>query len=247
MKLAAIYNTWDADYFLPFSIAQIKAHVDEVIVVYQTTSNLGEQYAPMIPNEVVKYHYQPNLSQSPTWNETRKRNIGLGIATDLGCTHFISMDCDEFYDTNEFAQYKSRAVEFDSSACKMYTYYKYPFVRISPIESYYVPFINKIYKDTALGKTKYPVLVDPTRSVSTCKQFYQIDRPIMHHMSWVRRDIEQKLRNSSASIRWKSRIPEMVQLFNDFEIAKKMAMFDQFHYVYTEDKFNLTQILQIGC
>jgi hypothetical protein len=69
----------------------------------------------------------------------------------------------------------------------------------------------------------------------------------MHHMSWVRRDIEQKLRNSSASVRWKSRIPEMVQLFNDFEIAKKMAMFDQYHYVYTEDKFNLTQILQIGC
>lgn len=246
IRLAAIYNVWDADYLLPFSIAQIRKHVDEIIVVYQNESNFGELYEPTIPSDLVKYLYAPNKSQSATWNETRKRNIGLGIAQDLGCTHFISMDCDEFYDSEEFLAYKTRAVVFDSSACQMYTYYKYPHVRLSPIEPYYVPFISRIKPDTKLGVRDYPVQVDPTRSVSTCKEFYQIDRPVMHHMSWVRKDIEQKLRNSSASIRWKSRIPEFVELFNNFEIAKKMAMFDQYHYVYCEDKFNLMHLFDSG-
>lgn len=238
-KLAAIYNVWDADYLLPYSIAQIINSVDVVIVVYQNESNFGEKYFPTIPNEVVKYHYTPNVSQSGRWNETRKRNIGLNIAKDLDCTHFISMDCDEFYDSEEFEQYKNRAIEFDASACMMYTYYKKPNIRLSPVEPYYVPFIHKIKPETTLGPHKYPVLVDPTRAVSTCKQFYQIDRPIMHHMSWCRKDIGQKLRNSTASINWKSKINEYIEEFNNFENNKKITFFRDYNYVFCADKFNL--------
>lgn len=239
IRLAAIYNVFDADYFLPHSIAQIRKQVDEVIVVYQNVSNFGEYYEPSIPNDVVKYCYAPNLSQSPTWNETRKRNIGLNVAMDLGCTHFISMDCDEFYDTDEFGEYKDRAIEFDSSACQMYTYYKYPSIRLSPIENYYVPFISRIYPSTKLGGVGYPVRVDPTRSVSTCKQFYLIDKPVMHHMSWVREDIGQKLRNSSASVRWRNRIEQFVTEFEQFDTTRKFAMFENYHPVKCMDRFGL--------
>lgn len=239
IKLAAIYNTFDADYFLPHSIAQIRPHIEEVIVVYQNVSNFGERYEPSIPSDVVKHRYDPNLRMSPTWNETRKRNIGLAIAQDLGCTHFISMDCDEFYDTDEFGEYKDRAIEFDSSACKMYTYYKYPSIRLSPIEDYYVPFVSRLHRSTLLGCRSYPVRVDPTRGPTTCKSMLVIDKPIMHHMSWVREDIGQKLRNSSASVRWKSRINQYVTEFEHFDTTRELAMFENYHPVKCMDKFGL--------
>ena len=47
MKLAAIYNVFDAEELLPYSIKSIRDVVDKVIVVYQKTSNMGEKH----PNE----------------------------------------------------------------------------------------------------------------------------------------------------------------------------------------------------
>lgn len=240
MKLAAIYNVWDGDELLPYSIEQIRPHVDVIIIVYQTISNYGESYAPTLPERgVVVLEYHPDLTKSGTFNETRKRNLGLDIARSEGCTHFISMDCDELYDTDTFGKWKQAVQHYDGSACRMMTYYKHPDIRLSPLESYYVPFIHRIYPETRLGSAGYPVLADPTRRVSTHKNFYIIDEPIMHHFSWVRSDIGRKLRNSSASGRWRALIPQMVAEFDSFEKTGKMAHFEQYNWVRVANRFGL--------
>jgi len=239
MKLAAIYNVWDGDEILPYSIAQIRPHVDVIIIVYQTLSNFGEKYTPTIPNNVASFEYIPDISRGGIWNERRKRNIGLELARAEECTHFIMMDCDEIYDGDTFKQWRDKAIQFDSSACRMITYYKHPDIRLSPIEDYYVPFISRIYPDTTLGVMGYPVRVDPTRSVSSHKNMLVIDEPIMHHFSWVRADIGRKLRNSSASVNWKSRIDDMVEAFNKFDETGKMVQFEQYNWVKVANRFNL--------
>lgn len=240
MKLAAIYNVWDGSELLPYSIAQIQPHVDVIVIVYQTVSNFGEHYTPTLPERgTINVLYHPDLTKSGTFNETRKRNLGLEVARSEGCTHFISMDCDEIYDGLVFKKYRDIVEQYDSSACKMLTYYKRPDIRLSPLETYYVPFISKLLPDTRLGSAGYPVLADPTRTVSTHKNFYIIDEPIMHHFSWVRADIGRKLRNSSASARWRHMIPSMVETFNTFEQTGKMAHFEQYNWVKVANRFGL--------
>jgi len=240
MKLAAIYSVWDGDELLPYSIEQIKPHVDVIIIMFQNISNFGEPYRPKLPERgAVMVEFQPDLTKSGTFNEARKRNLGLEVARSEGCTHFISMDCDEVYDGLVFKHWRDRVVDYDGSACKMLTYYKHPDIRLSPIEQYYVPFIHKIRPDTKLCSAGYPVHADPTRTVSTHQNFYIIDEPIMHHFSWVRTDIGRKLRNSSASVNWRHQIPSMVEQFDEFEQTGKMAYFEQYNWVKVANRFGI--------
>ena len=82
----------------------LKNEVDIFILVWQDISNFGESYNPMddfkIPDfgcEVflVKYEPQHNGGMS---NEILKRNLGIQYAKEEGCTHFLHLDCDEYYE-----------------------------------------------------------------------------------------------------------------------------------------------------
>jgi hypothetical protein len=119
------------------------------------------------------------------------------MCQDAGCTHFMSMDCDEYYDRLEFALAMETAEQYDGTACELYTYFKSPTLRLEKIEDYSVPLIHKI--DNQTHGSRYPVYCDPTRGLKT-SNFYMFKREeiMMHHFSWVRTDIHQKVRNSSA-------------------------------------------------
>lgn len=203
MKLAAIYNVWDGVELLKGSIEQLS--VDLLIIVYQDISNFGEAFDPMIrmkadgidklPN-VVFHKYVPSL-KTGFKNETNKREIGLSIAKKNNCTHFLHMDCDEYYDKEDFKYAKNYILDnnIKGSVCKIYTYFKKPIWRLESPEGYYVPFIHELKPTTSISKT-YPFYVDLTRRISE-KEIKEI--PIfMHHFSWVRENIERKCNNSSA-------------------------------------------------
>lgn len=207
MKLAAIYNVYDGVELLPFSINQIKNHVDKIIIVYQNKSNFGEfkntdkELEAIMPSlqigsKVWFKQYTPTFKNG-TVNERAKRNLGLQIAKDLNCTHFLFMDCDEVYD--KFEENKNQFLNSgaDGSVCRIITYFKKPTLRLTNYDNYYVPFIHKIYPDSVAG-IKYPYYCDPTRGV-TCNHVVILDFA-MHHFSWVRLDIEMKVRNSSANV-----------------------------------------------
>lgn len=232
-KIAAIYNVWD-DEHLSDSISSIRQSVDVVIVVYQNVSNFGEHYQPFIPSECDHIiHYTPDHHLGGTGNEKAKRNIGLEKAKELGCTHFILMDCDEIYHEKEFKYYRDLIFynNCDASACRLYTYYKHPYIQLTPIEEYFVPFICRLYPETKVGYyNKFPVKADPTRMSSTFKNFYQINIPVMHHYSWVRTDIGRKIRNSSAG-NLRKHAAQILKDFNSFDETGKLAIYPHHSWI----------------
>ena len=204
MKLAAIYNVWDGVELLYGSMKFLKDEVDVFILVWQDKSNFGEAYNPMddfkIPDfgcEVILVKYEP-VQNGGTTNEILKRNLGLQYAKDEGCTHFLHMDCDEYYQDFGALKQQFLASGAKGSVCKILTYFKKPTLRLEALDNYFVPFIHELQPETIAGVRQYPFYVDPTRRINT-NDVICMDAP-MHHYSWVRKDIERKVRNSSAKV-----------------------------------------------
>lgn len=202
MKLACIYNVWDGVELLRGSMLCRKNDVDLFIIVYQEISNFGEKYNPLPYidvdgfNNIVLIKYTPN-SVEGTKNEIAKRNLGLNIAKENNCTHFLFSDCDEYFE--DFKQAKDLYIKsaHGGSVCKILTYFQKPTLRFKNTDNYYVPFIHKLSTDTTAGVRQYPYYVDPTRRVNEVSVI-NLKSIFMHHFSWVRRDIRMKVRNSSA-------------------------------------------------
>ncbi|CAN5354976.1 hypothetical protein BH09BAC1_BH09BAC1_24350 [soil metagenome] len=237
MTLAAIYNTFDGEELLEGSIAQIIDHVDEVLIVYQLESNIGEHYPELLATlahikerwpHVRLRKYLPDLGQSPARNERHKRQIGLDWAQRLECTHYLFIDNDEYYEPQQFALAKAKLTnaKADTSACRLYTYYQKPTYRLEPREDYWVPFIGKLSPGIRAGG-KFPVRVDPTRGVQPAGRCYLFaeDDLIMHHYSYIRQDIGRKLRNSSAALNF-GNVPQMVEQFNQWKLGMPLVHFN---------------------
>jgi hypothetical protein len=201
MKLAAIYNIWDGVEHLESSVNSIRNDVDYIIFVYQDVSNYGEKYDPLSELQKIKHDvtflYEPQLNSSPAFNEKSKRNIGIQIALKLGCTHFLHLDCDEVYPN--FKELKKEFIDsgYDGSVCKINTYFGKANYCFDKFDNYYVPFIHKLNTDTVAGGRQYPFYVDPTRKINS-NNVSLLQSGSMHHYSWVRDDIERKIRNSTA-------------------------------------------------
>lgn len=215
MRLAAIYNVWDGVELLKGSINCIKKDVDVIIIVWQEVSNYGEQYDPSdeiraaidVVNveyyftgykRVIIHKYTPSFGFqfSAASYEMEKRNIGLKIAKDDNCTHFLHLDCDEYYE--DFGKAKQEYIESGSkgSVCSMWTYFKKPTLRFENTDNYFVPFIHELNNKTIAGQSQYPFYVDPTRRIN--EQNVVLLDAKMHHFSWIRTNIARKVRNSSA-------------------------------------------------
>lgn len=225
------------------SINCIREHVDYVIIVYQNISNFGTPYSPAVFDLTgvdLLHCYEPDLRKGGAWNETQKRNLGLQFARLKKCTHFICLDCDEYYEPNVFSEIKQAVIGSgaDASAGRMFTYYKYPTDRLTPLEGYYVPLIHKIDERTVLGASKYPVYADPTRRVSPALNFLKIDKPVMHHFSYVRKDIMRKVNNSSARVNLQ-KVRDFEKEWNLYEITGKMPVFLSFSIQKVDNLFDI--------
>ncbi len=180
MRLAAIYNVWNDWDLLEHSVKNIAPLLDDindVIIVGSDYSNYGEfSQTPRewMRREVV-HHYEPKFSH-PVHSETDKRNFGLQKASELGYTHFIMMDADEFYDPEEFLREKERfhvKPDLAGLVCRTQVYVKSPTLTIG-YDTTLVPFIHKItptlkhefnrnYPFAWEGKN---IRIDPTRSLN---------------------------------------------------------------------------------
>jgi hypothetical protein len=77
---------------------------DEIGVVHQDIDSIGDQF----------------------FNELTKREIGRQYCMRNGCSHFMSMDCDEFYLTHQL-EYAKRVMEergYEGALCKMRYLYR---------------------------------------------------------------------------------------------------------------------------
>jgi hypothetical protein len=237
MKLGVSYNIFDGEELLEGSIKQIREHVDYISVVCQTVSNFGkpcsEDLLPLLKrlkkeklvNEVLLYN--PQIQNGGHFNEIQKRNVGLQSSLKSGCTHHASIDCDEYYITEEFANLKKLVEEenYDSSYCQMLTYYKNWEYVLDPPEDYYVSLITKINQNSSYGFcASSPVLNDPTRRIINPQKplILKRDQIQMHHGSYIRNDIRIKLENSSASINFNQDIEKIVEHYNNWKYPEKV-------------------------
>lgn len=217
MKLAAIYNVWDNWEMLEPSIESIRADTELVVVVAQRVSNWG-QSAPIWQKLFLErlnrqglidrlIWIEPNYKE-PKWQlaqamEKAKRQAGIDFAVQQGCTHFVSMDSDEFYREYEFHFMREWIAASpirlkQSFACSIQVYYKSPNLKLDELDETYVPFICPLPAKTG-GVKNCNLLIDPTRRTAANYHPLNFAEIKMHHFSWVRKGgIQDKLRNSTA-------------------------------------------------
>jgi hypothetical protein len=216
MKLALIYNVWDDWDLFRMSYQRTAPLADGVIVVASEKSNFGE--VSEIPDftgwPINLYKFEP-LAGDARDKETAKRNFGLDKARELGFTHFLMMDADEFYEPEEFLKEKKRLEnpKLLGLVCRVKCYFKSPTLTIG-YDTTLVPFIHKITPTLRFEFNKnYPfawtfidgipfthskkIRIDPTRSMNI-NDDVEWSEITMHHMSWVRKDVKKKIRNSTA-------------------------------------------------
>lgn len=220
MKLCAIYNVWDDYDLFHHSAKNIRNLVDGVILVHGEYSNFGEtcrlehfQHG-QIHDKFTHVIYEPIKADART-NETAKRNFGLQKARELGYTHFIMMDADEFYEPNEFKNELERFKDPNlmGLVCRVKCYFRSPELTIG-YDTTLVPFVHKITPSLRFEFNKnYPfawtsldriphthtkqIRIDPTRSMNIANDV-EWSEITMHHYSWVRKDVKKKIRNSTA-------------------------------------------------
>lgn len=213
MILSVSYNFYNGEEHLISSIKSIRNSVEHINVVYQETSNRGEKaskQAEEVVNRIVEeklidelYVYQPNLSLPAQQNEIRKRIIGLEIAKKAGATHFFTMDSDEFYREKEFKNAKEKIIQekLTSTSVDSYLHIQRPIYRGK--DNTKVAFITQIQDLIKLGSHRYPVSpVDPTRQIwiPNRNHYHFLENEVsMYHMNLVRRDLRNKLNNSSTT------------------------------------------------
>lgn len=232
MKLGAIYTVFNGIELLKGSIEQIYKHVDEIIIVFQETSNRGNHdgqvYEKLKRLELdFKIHlvpFSPNMSINTKMNELNKHNVGLLAARKLGCTHFFLSATDHYYLPDEFCKAKVKAENYDITLTSMFTYYKKPTWQLVPIEDYYMPFICKIHPTTkyTYGQWSLPYRVDPSVRINTFAKHYLFSREeiMMHHYSMIRVDIENKFSNAAAGVRWGEKAKVFLSEYQNYSLEK---------------------------
>ena len=211
-KFCVSYSVFDGYELLEKSIESIRQSADYINVVYQKVSWFGmpadEQLLPVLEklkrsgliDELIEF--SPNFKRRPGENEAAKRNLGLAYAKKAGGTYFMTMDTDEFFIREEVETAKRTLIENDitHSYCPIVVYGTKPTERLLTSCPLSIQFFSKIKRRSRLGKNDQAIaLIDPTRRLShfSNAKYYYLPGCQMHHMSYIRKDIDGKMQNSS--------------------------------------------------
>ncbi len=200
-----IYNVFDAEEFLPCSVAHTRPVSDAILCMVQTTSNCGNVYQGGLKCVERLYRkkridhiitFKPTAYNNPMAAESMKRNMGLLFAKRNGFTHVLMMDCDEFFVTEELKAAKAYVEahpKIDWWVCDIKVYFKDIALTVG-IDNTKMAFIAKA--GLACGNTDGRYTIDATRRYNS-PNYERLDI-VMHHYSWVRKEIKRKVENSTA-------------------------------------------------
>ena len=248
MKLAACYTVFNGVELLEHAINSVKDHVDEIIIGFQTVSNYGNECKDILDfmdrfPDYNYFNYEPDLMVDSKTNEKRKHQQLIEYARICNCTHFFLSATDHFYKEDEilYAINVVLTTGVKTTYSKMITYFKEPTLMLEPLEEYYMPFICST--SVNIGNIS-PVLVDPACSFRPFAPFYVFkeDEVLMHHFSWIRKDIRNKLENAAAKVNWLDKIEEFIDKYNNFKLSDKFPYYPKHEIVETKDIFNLRNI-----
>jgi len=229
MKLSVSYNFFNGEEHLISSINSVRDSVDFISIVYQSISNSGNTITPeaietlndirnrKLADNIIEY--VPDFSKARQRNELAKRKIGLDEALRRRCTHFFTMDADEFYRKNEIEFAKDYILKNRIWATSVSSFFhiKTPNWRAKDITC--CSFITRINERTEIGSGNYYIdMVDPTRSLKTPDSKFYLQTKFrtffprkdhhhfadsdvaMYHMNFVRKDaMKSKLANTSTT------------------------------------------------
>jgi hypothetical protein len=212
-RLGLTINAFDASELLDQLISEIRDQVDWVAAIYQKRSYWGNPMAKTDMDELNRLkslglideliEFKPNFNKYSREQECEKRNQGIELAKQRGCSHVLNIDADEFYDKDQFREAKNyiNQTGWGITYWSYVNYYKdfehylvYPFRPLVP--GIHSTFFTYTYNGPAPGPT------DPTRRIlnpSNLGTYVFPDEVIrMGHAAWIRRDIRKKLVNWSA-------------------------------------------------
>ena len=151
--------------------------------------------------------YESEGAAGPRMVETDKRNYILDfLEKERGCSHSMVIDSDEFYNKDDFKRAKeiiNSNEDIHVTYCQYINYYRdYMHVMLWPYLCY-VPFITEASYRFDFKNGSFDKASDPTRRYyidGENKKYHIIPYNVikMHHLSWIRKNIEKKLDGWSA-------------------------------------------------
>jgi hypothetical protein len=240
MKLVSILNVWsDTICLLPFCIKNHLQFCDGVIVIWSQHSNHWNKDDSVLEYILANGHdsrvrfeqLEPMKGFDCLTNETRKRNHGLDLAR-RDFTHFIVSDADEFYHPQDMERDKAKF--FNPNLKGLVSALR---VHVGKPEYWcedhtLVPTIHKLTQNVNVGRfMEYPFAYDDKRHAridpSRRPSFYngiEFSETIMHHYSYVRKNIDLKIDNSSANLRRSRQV-----IYDEMRDAKPGYMSKLYH------------------
>lgn len=212
MRLGVSYNYYNGDEHFLASLRAMRPHADHISVVWQTVSNAGEPISEQARVALCTAarrgwvdtieHFSPDLTAERAWNETEKRRLGLELARQANASHFLGLDTDELYRSEELQRAKEQIASngWRSTSVSSFLHIQRPIYRARDKTN--CCFIVEIMADTRIGVPEFPCdTVDATRKMTAdadTHHHFSPDVVAMYHMNLIRRDLAAKLRNSSS-------------------------------------------------
>ncbi len=242
-KWGVSYSVFDGEELLESSIKSIRSEVDYVNVVYQTKSWYGNPAAESLVPYLQKLkndglideliEYIPNMKLKPGRQERVKRNMGLKAARKVGVTYFMTMDCDEYYETDDLKFAKEFIVknQITHAYCSVVNYGPLPTQRLIYESGCNVQIFSKLKWNSRLWpNSKVIALIDPTRQMNHDwfgrNKYYFLPRIVLHHMTFVRKDINKKAINSAGAHVFEKEPIEQQFIGKDFIECKNIFNID---------------------
>ena len=238
-KLGLGIVCFEGSEFVKSIVAEIRSEVDYVLVCLQNKSYHGEPIDQFDIDEIEMCKkaglvdeiiwFNPDLSylnnenidpKIPRLIETDKRNMMIERLAEVGCSHDIIIDSDEFYEYNEFKAakefFENNTIEI--SYCQYINFYRDTMhYMVWPVKGW-VPFIANTRFKFVFEKGTFNLPSDPTRRYfipedDVCKDYfvYPWNELHMNHLSWIRLDITKKI-NAWSAKKYFDNVPGLKEL-----------------------------------
>lgn len=251
MKLGISYVVFEGEELLEHVLRPIRNLIDFVSVVCVERSHIGERRGSDLREHLEKLKSEGLVDsildqvfdESKWWrqNEVAIRQLGLEASRHAGCSHHIVADVDEFYEPEQLAYAKRESEGFNCTVVYLENYFKRSNWQIIPWQKHRVTLIFPVDNDLDID-VRFPCSIEPTRMVRKFDRIRYFSRKefCVHHMSFVRKDISRKLRNSpNMSCR---DIEQFIAQYNKYELGERIVLPPDFSIKRTRLQSNTFEI-----